>query len=208
MKIAKHRFIICGKFVGVKVGVAPCLVGVRVGVAGALEWAWHTVGVRVGVALWLEWAWHSAEANLRSQKAQESACQICSSSMPNLNSLAFVVSEISAFIRTEFPRSQRSYGQTDGKTDGHGKIDSTSDQECDSTINPDQEYIYFTGSETLPSACNRPTNLVYPFTHDESSITFYSTSNGYKITLRVTGIKYFGMDDKDLTLRVTGIKMI
>jgi len=36
---------------------------------------------------------------------------------------------------------------------------------------PDQEYIYFMGSETLPSAC---------YIHsDESSIPIYSTSNGY-----------------------------
>jgi len=36
---------------------------------------------------------------------------------------------------------------------------------------PDQEYIYFMGSETLPSACY--------ILSDESSIPFYSTSNGY-----------------------------
>jgi len=34
---------------------------------------------------------------------------------------------------------------TDRRTDGHGYIDSASD--------PDQEYIYFMRSETLPSAC-------------------------------------------------------
>jgi len=33
----------------------------------------------------------------------------------------------------------------DGRTDGHGYIDSASD--------PEQDYIYFMGSETLPSAC-------------------------------------------------------
>jgi len=33
-------------------------------------------------------------------------------------------------------------------------------------------YIYSMGSETLPSACN--------ILSDESSIPFYSTSNGYK----------------------------
>jgi len=33
-------------------------------------------------------------------------------------------------------------------------------------------YIYFMGSETLPSACY--------ILSDESSIPFYSTSNGYK----------------------------
>jgi len=36
----------------------------------------------------------------------------------------------------------------------------------------DQEYIYFIWSETLPSACY----ILY----NESSIHFYSTSNGYK----------------------------
>jgi len=34
------------------------------------------------------------------------------------------------------------------------------------------EYVYFMGFETLPSTC-------YTFS-DESSIPFYSTSNGYK----------------------------
>jgi len=46
-----------------------------------------------------------------------------------------------AFIRTD--------GQTDmaknGRTGGHGKVDSSSD--------PDQDYIYFMGQEMLPSAC-------------------------------------------------------
>jgi len=50
------------------------------------------------------------------------------------------------------------------RTDGHGLIDSTSD--------PDKEHIYFMESETLPSSC-------YIFS-DESSVPFYSTSNGYK----------------------------
>jgi len=36
---------------------------------------------------------------------------------------------------------------------------------------PDQEYMYFMGSETLPSACYKLS--------DESSIPFYSTSSGY-----------------------------
>jgi len=68
--------------------------------------------------------------------------------MPNPSIVACVVSEMSAFIRT----------------DGHGYIDLASD--------PDQEYIYFVGSETLPYACY--------ILSDESSIPFYSTSNGYK----------------------------
>jgi len=42
----------------------------------------------------------------------------------------------------------------------------------DSASDPDQEYIYFMGSETLPSACYTVS--------DESSIPFYSTSNGNK----------------------------
>jgi len=68
--------------------------------------------------------------------------------MPNPSIVALTVSEISAFKRT----------------DGHGWIDSASD--------PDQEYIYFMGSETLPSACY--------ILSDEYSIPFYSTNNGYK----------------------------
>jgi len=87
------------------------------------------------------WAleWDITETNLRCVRGSG----IC---MRNLNSLALIVSEISAFIRTAC------------------QIDSASD--------PDQEYIYFMGSETLPSACY--------ILSDESGITFYSTSNGYK----------------------------
>jgi len=50
--------------------------------------------------------------------------------------------------------------------DGYNWIDSASD--------PDQEYIYFMWSDTLPSA-----RFILS---DESSIPFYSTSNGYKNT--------------------------
>jgi len=61
---------------------------------------------------------------------------------------------------------------------------------------PDQEYVYFTGSETLPSVCYilSDISIVYPFTLRVTGITsipFYSTSNGYIVypfTLRVTGI--------------------
>jgi len=92
----------------------------------------------MGGGLWaLECAWHSAETNLR-----------CT---PNLNCLDLIVSEISAFIRTD--------GQTDRR------IDSASDR--------DQEYIYFMVPETLSSACY--------ILSDESSIPIYSTSNGYKM---------------------------
>jgi len=45
--------------------------------------------------LWaLEWAWESAETNLRCARSSG----ICT---PNLNSQALIVSEISAFIRTD-----------------------------------------------------------------------------------------------------------
>jgi len=66
-------------------------------------------------------------------------------------------------------RSRRSYGQTDSRKVRYGQIDST--------IDPDQEYIYFIWSETLPSAC-------YIHTYNESC-TFYSTSNGYNNSLDV-----------------------
>jgi len=68
--------------------------------------------------------------------------------MPNPSIAAFIVSEITAFIRT----------------DGHGKIDSASV--------PDQEYtsMYLMGSETLHST--------FYILSNESRIPFYSTSNG------------------------------
>jgi len=48
-----------------------------------------------GATVWaLKWAWHSAETNLRCVRSSG----IC---MPSPNSLAFIVSEISAFIRTD-----------------------------------------------------------------------------------------------------------
>jgi len=99
-----------------------------------------TVGVTVLGGLWaLEWAWHSAETNLRCLRSSG----ICT---PKLSSL---VSEISAFIRTD----RRTW------------LDRLASD-------PVQEYIYFMGSETLPSACY--------ILSDESSIPFYSTSSVYK----------------------------
>jgi len=74
-----------------------------------------TVGATVLGGLWaLEWMWHIAEKNVRCVRS----LGICT---PNLNSLALIVSEISAFIRTD--------RQTDRR------IDSASD--------PDQECMYF-----------------------------------------------------------------
>jgi len=47
------------------------------------------------VGLWaLEWAWHNAETNLR-------CAEISGICMPNPNIVACIVSEISAFIRTD-----------------------------------------------------------------------------------------------------------
>jgi len=73
--------------------------------------------------------------------------------MPNPSIVAFIVFEISAFIWT----------------DGHGQIDSASD--------PDQEYIYFMGSETLPSACY--------ILSDESSIPYIPGSNNMTLLLEI-----------------------
>jgi len=74
--------------------------------------------------LWaLELSCHPAERNLRCARSLEIRT-------PNPNSLALIVSEISAFIRAE--------GQT------------ASDPDQEYIYDPDQEYIYFMGSETLP----------------------------------------------------------
>jgi len=68
-----------------------------------------TVGVKVLGGLWaLEWAWHIAETNLHCARSSG----ICTS---NLNSLGLVVSEISAFIRSD--------RRTDGKTDRRTWLD-------------------------------------------------------------------------------------
>jgi len=48
----------------------------------------------------------------------------------------------------------------------------------ESASDPDQEYIYFMGSETLPSTCY--------ILSDEASIPFYSTSNGCKYIHQVS----------------------
>jgi len=68
-------------------------------------------------------------------------------------------SQISSFYSFQDDRVH-----SDGQTDGHGYIDSARD--------PDQECVYFLGSVTLPSACY--------ILSAESSIVFYSSSNGYK----------------------------
>jgi len=54
-----------------------------------------TVGATVLGGLWaLEWAWPAAKTNLRCVRSSG----IC---VPNPNSLALIVSEISAFIQTD-----------------------------------------------------------------------------------------------------------
>jgi len=50
----------------------------------------------------LEWASHIAETNLRCVRSS----RIC---MPNPNSLAYIVSEISAFIRTDRQTDRRTW---------------------------------------------------------------------------------------------------
>jgi len=79
--------------------------------------------------------------------------------MPSPNILTFMVSEISAFIRT----------------DGHGKIHSPSD--------PDEEYVYYMGSEALPSIFSYfyfPKNLVYPFTLRVTGINIGKTHSKHQ----------------------------
>jgi len=62
-----------------------------------------TVEAIVLSGLWaLEWAWHIAEINLRCVRS----FGIC---MPILNSLALIVSEISAFIRTDRQADRRTW---------------------------------------------------------------------------------------------------
>jgi len=62
-----------------------------------------TVGATVLGGLWaLEWAWHFAETNLRCVRSSG----ICT---PNLNSPALIVSEITAFIRTDRQTDRRSW---------------------------------------------------------------------------------------------------
>jgi len=132
-----------------------------------------TVRATVLGGLWaLEWACHSAETNLRCAGISG----ICT---PSPRIVACIVSEILAFMRTD--------GQTDGRTDG--QTDMVLILILIKNIYtlwgrkrfllpvtyfsyPDQEYIYFMGSETLPSACY--------ILSEESSIPFYSTSNRYK----------------------------
>jgi len=108
-----------------------------------------TVGATVLRGLWaLEWVWHAAETNLRCVGSSG----ICT---PNLNSLALIV-----------PRSQRSSGQTDRRTDG--KTDMARSTRLVILI---KNICNLWGRKRfLLPVTYFPTNLVYPF----------STSNGYK----------------------------
>jgi len=69
--------------------------------------------------------------------------------MPNPSNVAFIVSEITEFIRT----------------------DEQTDMARSTWLVILIRNIYFMGSETLPFTCYIPSH--------KSSITFYSTSNGY-----------------------------
>jgi len=85
--------------------------------------------------LWaLEWAWHIAALLALRKKLR------------NLHAKSQRPSSYSFRVLSVHP---------DGRTDGHGLISAT---------DPDQEYMYFMGSETLPSACY--------ILSDESSIPF------------------------------------
>jgi len=81
--------------------------------------------------------------------------------MPNPNSLALIVSEISAFIRT------------DGQKASSTRL----------VILIKNIYTIYMGSETLPSVCY--------ILSDESSIPFSSTSNGYKNMLSISNMIMF-----------------
>jgi len=103
--------------------------------------------------LWaLEWAWHSTETKLRCVRSSG----ICT---PNLNSLALIVSEISAFIRTDKQTDRRTVGQTDMA------------RSTRLVILIKNIYTLWGRKRFLPPVTYFSTNLVYPF------------------TLRVTGIK-------------------
>jgi len=105
--------------------------------------------------LWAyEWAWHIAETNLRCVRSSG----ICT---PNLNSLAPIVSEISAFIRTDRQTDRRTEGQTDMA------------RSTRLVILIKNIYTLWGRKRFLLPVAYFPTNLVYPF------------------TLRVTGINMF-----------------
>jgi len=91
---------------GVRVGVENFFLDQSIGIDENITFQFKfyssikTVEATVSVRA-LEWVWHSTETNLRCVRSSG----LCT---PNLNSLALIVAEISAFIRT------------DRRTDGHG----------------------------------------------------------------------------------------
>jgi len=103
--------------------------------------------------LWtLVWAWHSAETNLR-------CAGISGICMPNSSIVAFIVSEISAFIRTD--------RRTDGRIDGQTEMARSTRL----VVLIKNIYTLWGRKRFLLPVTYFPTNIVYPF------------------TLRVTGIK-------------------
>jgi len=92
--------------------------------------------------LWaLEWAWHSTETNLRCVRTSGIRT-------PSLNSLAPIVSEISAFIRT------------DRRTDGQTNMARSTQL----VILIKNIYTVWGRKRFLLPVTYFPTNLVYPFT--------------------------------------------
>jgi len=87
--------------------------------------------------------------------------------MPSPNSLALIVSEISAFIRTDVPRSQRSSGQTFRRMAGYERTD--------------QRTLLTTRLVILIKNILRKRFLM--------PVTFFPTNLVHPFTLRVTGIK-------------------
>jgi len=122
-----------------------------------------TVGATVLGGLWaLKWAWQTAETILR-------CAGISGICMPNPSIVAFIVCEISAFIRTG--------GQTDRRSDGQTDM-------ARSTwlvILIKNIYTLWGRKRFLLPVTNFSTNLVYPF------------------TLRVTGILTLPLEKKFFT---------
>jgi len=86
---------------GVRVGVENFFLDQSIGIDENITFqlkfysSIKTLEATVLCGLWaLEWSWHSTETNLRCVRSSG----ICT---PNLNSLALIVAEISAFIRTD-----------------------------------------------------------------------------------------------------------
>jgi len=130
--------------------------------------------------LWaLEWAWLCTETNLRCVRSSG----ICS---PNLNSVALIVSEISAFIRTD--------RRTDGQTDMA--------RSTRLVILIKNIYTLWGRKRFLLPVTYFPTNLVYPFTLRVTGIkTNNRDINHFKITVQTIWKKIHGKIDLTIFLQ-------